>query len=173
MKRSQAFPSKYMSKEDVEQPIIATIRSTSVATFDGDNGEETKPVLHFDEQGTKPMLLNFGNWTTCEELFGEDSETWVGKKIEIYKDPNVMYGKKKVGGLRLRAPGYAIKPSRPAFESFSQAADFATKNGVGENEIKAAFKERGLNGFSPSRGDSEIVYALIDAAAISKEEEKF
>lgn len=103
MKRHEAFPSKYLSKEEVETPITATIASVKMETFSGDNGDESKPALYFLEN-IKPCLLNNANWMTCEDLYGPESDDWAGKKIEVYKDPNVMFGKKRVGGVRLRQP---------------------------------------------------------------------
>lgn len=105
MERAQAFPSKYISKEDVTTNptyTIMTVVIDELSTEDG--GKERKPVMHFNEPDAKPMILNNTNWMICEELFGRDSEDWTGKAVQLYSDPNVMYGKKKVGGVRVRSP---------------------------------------------------------------------
>jgi len=104
MKRSDAFPSKYFSKEDVTVPLMLTIESVTMETFDSDKGKRDKPILYFADEDSKPMVLNNGNWLTIEGLYGEESDNWTGRLIELYNDPNVMFGKKRVGGIRVRAP---------------------------------------------------------------------
>lgn len=34
--------------------------------------------------------------------WGKDVSAWVGRKVELYTDPDVMFGKEKVGGIRIR-----------------------------------------------------------------------
>jgi hypothetical protein len=34
--------------------------------------------------------------------WGKDVKVWVGRKVELYTDPDVMFGKEKVGGIRIR-----------------------------------------------------------------------
>lgn len=104
MKRSDAFPSKYLSKEDVPEPISVTVKSVALETLNGGNGDdekETKPVMTFAEQ-VKPMILNNANWSTIEAMYGDDSDGWIGKRVTVYVDPSVMFGKKRVGGLRVQ-----------------------------------------------------------------------
>src|SRR4051812_605670 len=102
MKVSQLFPSKYLKKEDVPSPVTLTIQKFAMETIKGDKGEETKPVIHF-MGGAKPMVVNTGNATLLDELYG-DTDNWAGKQITVYTDPNVMFGGKRIGGLRLRKP---------------------------------------------------------------------
>ena len=40
MKRSDAFPSKYVSKDDVDPAVIWTIASVAKVEMDGDDGEK-------------------------------------------------------------------------------------------------------------------------------------
>jgi len=32
-----------------------------------------------------------------------DSSKWIGRRVELYRDPDVMFGKSKEGGIRIRA----------------------------------------------------------------------
>ena len=97
MKRSQVFPSNYFGKADVEEgPVTGFIASVTMEPIKSDNGEESKPVLHFTAR-LRPMILNLCNWTTLETAYGEDSDAWTGKPVEMYYDPSVMFGKKSVG----------------------------------------------------------------------------
>lgn len=104
MKRSEALPSKYLSKEDLDKPILVTIANVHMDYVEGSERSEDKPVMTFKEK-IKPMILNHTNWSVLEEVVGsDDSDDWIGQKIVVYHDPSVMFGGKRVGGIRLRAP---------------------------------------------------------------------
>ena len=104
MRRSQAFPSKYLGKDDLDSPILAIIKDVDSAMIKGDIGDECKTVMYFKDPNVKAWIINATNWMTIEDEYGEDSDDWIGKTIELYKDPNVMYGTKRVGGVRVRLP---------------------------------------------------------------------
>ncbi len=103
MKMSLLFPSNFLKKEDIPYPTQATIRSVTQEEIKGDNGNELKATINF-VGNLKPMVLNKGNAVILEEAYGDDSDDWHGKTVEIYVDPNVMFGGKRVGGIRLRVP---------------------------------------------------------------------
>ena len=109
MKRSDAYPSKYVSKDDLTRPVSVTIQTVVIETLEGDDKKEDKPIMYFNEE-FKPFIVNSTNWNTIEEAYGLDSDEWVDHKIVLYHDPNVMFGKKKVGGVRVRIPGAKAKP---------------------------------------------------------------
>lgn len=91
--------SGYLKKEDFPSPALLTITSLEVI----DLGGEEKVVMSFHEVN-KPMILNKSNGETLCQLFGNDTDGIVGNTIVVYADPNIMFGGKRVGGLRLRAP---------------------------------------------------------------------
>ena len=110
MNLNQAFPSKFLSKEDVkDSPKICVIDTVTVEEIEGDNGKENKPTLFFSDN-TKPMILNRINWMTIAEFYGEDSDGWKGQSIEVYHDPSIMFGAKRTGGVRVRKPAAAVDP---------------------------------------------------------------
>lgn len=103
MNRNDAFPSKYLKKEDLTSgPIIATIARVEMGDVGTEDNKDTKPIMFFREEDIKPMVVNSGNWDTCAELFGDESDNWTRHQVEIFVDQNVKYAGKKVGGLRLR-----------------------------------------------------------------------
>lgn len=105
MKRSEAFPSKYLSKDDVDPAVVWTIaKVVKVEMDDEDGGKKNPPVMYFTEPESKPYIMNNTTWMTCEDLYGPDSDGWTGHQIECYKDPSVMFGGKRVGGVRVRKP---------------------------------------------------------------------
>lgn len=57
--------------------------------FEGDNGKPWKPC-----KGSGRVLVH---------AWGEDPKNYVGKFVELYRDPEAIYAGKKVGGIRVRA----------------------------------------------------------------------
>lgn len=65
--------------KDPQQPMVIN--------YDGDNGRPFKPCL------TMRKLLAFA--------YGDNSENLIGKSLELYCDPEVKFGKERVGGVRI------------------------------------------------------------------------
>ena len=98
--------------ESLKDKIIVTIKER------GDEEEvmntktmkkEKKGVLYFYED-VKPFICNVTNGKTLKEAFGEDADNWIGKKIELYYDPKVKFGRDTVGGVRVKAVLSSDKP---------------------------------------------------------------
>jgi hypothetical protein len=105
MKRSDAFPSQYMTTDDVKTAAKKlTIMRVEMREIDSGNKAESKPVAFFKEPGTKPLILNNTNWIAIEAAYGGESDNWTGKEIVAYFDPHVSYGGKQTGGIRVRMP---------------------------------------------------------------------
>jgi hypothetical protein len=111
MKRGTAFPSKYISKADVETgPMRGTIEVVQPEEVGQDQDKETKPVLYL-KGFPKGFIVNGTVWDQITEIATEkgipepdDSDNWVGLMIELYHDPSVRFGTKKIGGVRVRKP---------------------------------------------------------------------
>jgi hypothetical protein len=100
VKRNDAFPGKFMVKEDFETPRVLTVKGVR---FEDVQNEE-QPVCYFDDE-TKGLVLNKTNWEILEHISGEpDSDNWKGTVVEAWVDPTVSYGGKRTGGTRLREP---------------------------------------------------------------------
>lgn len=115
MKRSEAFESKYLGKEDVGTPLVATIERVQFEEIHNDEGgKDRKPVARFGGD-TKGLILNLTNWGVLEDAYGEDSDDWIGKPVEVYFDGTVMFKGKRTGGVRVRIPvggnGHAAAPA--------------------------------------------------------------
>ena len=104
MKMSKMFPSNYLSKEDLEKPEIFTIDMVDMEKVTNEDGEKEAPVVYFTDDNSKPFILNKTNAVTLAEKFGEDSDDWSGRIIELFKDPDIMFRGKKIGGIRIRVP---------------------------------------------------------------------
>ena len=96
---------RYLKKGDIPSPIntsILWIKEEEV-TAPG-KGTETRLVLYFDGQ-KKGLVLNTANAEALAEITGtDDYEKWADTRVQLYVDPDVTYGGKKIGGIRIRKP---------------------------------------------------------------------
>lgn len=111
-KVSDMIQSKFLRKEDFDEDRILTIKSLKLEDMPGDSGDQ-KWVLYFREE-PKGMALNVTTIRVLEQAYGDDTDHWVGNKVKVFVDPNVSFGGKIVGGLRLRTPKAGPKPPAPA-----------------------------------------------------------
>ena len=107
MKTSDLFPSKYWRADDLPEGGKVTLTIDSVGIEEMELSGDDKPVLFF--QGEKPMVLNRTNCTTLEEAFGDDTDAWEGKRVEMRREKTTFAGK-RVPCLRL----YPIRDGKPA-----------------------------------------------------------
>ena len=173
----QAFQSNYIAKGDL--PILATISQVDFEMVGGeDEPKERKVVVHSLQFPLRPdgerkgLIINKTNWINIEEAFGQDTDSWINKQIEVYVDPSIMYGGKRIGGVRVRIPAGAVAPTpaAPAFIlQWPDAQAQAAAVGVSKDELIAAIKATGHNGYNPLR-DTPTVQALIAAKAQPQEE---
>lgn len=105
---NEMIESKFLKKEDVDNDgrgalvTIANVAQHNVAMQGA--GEEYKWCLEFEEV-EKPMVLNTTNMRIIEKITNSDNtDGWIGQKIVLYMDPNISFGGKIVGGIRVRAP---------------------------------------------------------------------
>ncbi len=89
-----------MTNED----LIVTIASVAEEKVIGPGGkEDVKPVMRFKEKNIKPLILNKVNQKQiAANLKTPYIENWVGKRIQLYGDPNVKFGREVTGGVRVR-----------------------------------------------------------------------
>ena len=104
MRRSEAFPSNFLGKDDLDPTVILTIASVGREEMKNDDATEMKTVVLWQEQGAKKWIINMGNFMTLEDAYGEDTDDWTGKPVELFVDHTVMFGNKRVGGVRVRIP---------------------------------------------------------------------
>ena len=154
----KAFQSNYINKDDC--PLTAAIDSVGFATISGDDDtKERKVVIHSSsfpqlaDGNHKSFILNKSNWINIEEAYGPDTDTWIGQRIELYVDPSIMYGGKRVGGVRVRIPSGVTIPSPNLPQvgnvwSWQQACEAAVAAGISIDQLKAELTSMGLTGYS-------------------------
>src|SRR3990167_2786224 len=108
--------SKFLKKEDVggERGVLVTISGCQQANVAMPGADpEMKWTLSFQELD-KPLVMNSTNLHACAlGLSSDNTDDWMGKKVVLYADPNVSFGGKLVGGIRLRAPRTQAAPVVP------------------------------------------------------------
>ena len=111
MNISELKDSKFLRKEDCGRGILVTIDGVSQENIAKEGApEELKWVMYFRELD-KPLVLNSTNGQILAKITGsEESDDWNGTEVVLFHDPNVSFGGKLVGGIRVRAPR---KPGRP------------------------------------------------------------
>jgi hypothetical protein len=113
-KTSEMKERKFLGQSDVGKAVLWTVHGVEkVNTAKEDAEPVMKWAMNFGESD-KPMVLNSTNIQLCEKIFSsDDTDHWVGKKLVVYVDPNVSYGGKITGGLRVRAPKNGAAPAPP------------------------------------------------------------
>ena len=105
MKASHFTAGQYLRAMDLGGRA-AQAQISNVTAEDFDEGQ--KLVLHFagKEQG---MVLNKTNTSVVMDLYGDETDDWVGKVVEVFPT-KVDFGGKLVDALRLRQP---VAPAVP------------------------------------------------------------
>ena len=99
--KANSFLGSYLRQEDVDGDTLATISGAKEELVGAD---KERCLVVFFEELDKGLVFNATNINTCTALFGTDeTDEWIGKRVTIYVDPNVMFGGKKVGGLRIKS----------------------------------------------------------------------
>src|ERR1700687_5842694 len=98
--------SNYLQKTDVDPPKLVTVKGDLTQQNIAKDGqpEDLKWCLHFEEFD-KPLIVNSTNGQLIAMALGsEESSDWDGKQVVLYNDPNISFGGKLTGGIRVRAP---------------------------------------------------------------------
>src|SRR5687767_4047837 len=91
---SEVFPTKYVAAADLKgKTVPLTITHvTAEEMLTHDNKKVLKPVVWF-ERASKGLVLNRTNAVTIATLYGDDTDTWSGKRIAIYPTQVRAFGK--------------------------------------------------------------------------------
>jgi hypothetical protein len=104
MKRTDAFPGNYLKAQHCIDggDMLLTITGVTMEAIGDDKRE--KPVVSFkeDERG---LVLNATNWDTIADAYGDDSDDWTGKTVQLYAT-KTSFGSKRVDCIRVRVPEF-------------------------------------------------------------------
>jgi len=171
MKMKEMYPSKWLAQDDIPHPTAAVIRSVVQEEVKSEHGKEMENIVYFS--GTiKPLILNKTNASILCDAFGDDSSDWHGRTVELYVDPNVSFGGKRTGGLRLRIPTRTV-PSQngsAAVWNFAQAQGECTKAGISKDSLIAELKQSGFDKWVPATCTPIIQQLIANMQAAPVEE---
>ena len=92
----KSFPSRFTQASDFDDgPITVTIKSTADEDFGTKDNPQTKPVVLFEDDGVKPVVLNLTRAEMISEIAGsEDMDNWPGTRVQLSKGTTRFQGKK-------------------------------------------------------------------------------
>ena len=108
---SQLKQSRFLTRADVGRGMLLTIKDIRQENVAKEGApEELRWVMEFNDY-EKPMVLNATNGQAIAAICrNEETDNWIGHQIVCYDDPNVSFGGKLVGGIRVRAPRNVATP---------------------------------------------------------------
>jgi hypothetical protein len=116
MKISDAFPSKYIKADDIgHHRLNVTVR---IVTIEDIADKEFKPVMYFMGKD-KGMVINKTNAGICAAVWGDETDHWQGKALELFAQP-VMFQGRQVMGLAV-SPVMTAPPAQRTNDEITQA----------------------------------------------------
>jgi hypothetical protein len=112
-----AYGSKSLSVPDIGTRKVRTkIIKVRKAKVRGNDGTERTRFVLFFESLDKGLVLNAVNKDRLVAALGRVPAKWENASVGIYVDPDVVFGGKKTGGIRLRVlEAFQAKPApKPA-----------------------------------------------------------
>lgn len=99
MRISEEFSGSFLKASDLPQPKVFTISGCEKAKLpEGD----TKPALRFSGC-SQQLVLNKTNAVCLAEWFGDSTEQWTGRQVELYAT-QTHFGGRMVPCIRVRLP---------------------------------------------------------------------
>src|SRR5262245_8989791 len=100
----QAFPSKFLSAAEIENPYEATIKDVDFDDVGTDDKTERKLVATFEEDYAKAIVLNVTRCEAVAELAKTPDYTdWGGTRVKVSQG-TTRYAGKKVPCIVISAP---------------------------------------------------------------------
>ncbi|MBI4585500.1 MAG: hypothetical protein HY717_15915 [Planctomycetes bacterium] len=96
------FVSSYLRSENVVGDLLVTVNEVREAVLQSNGKSESKLVMVTPELAL-PIVLNKAMLRQLIDIFGSnEAESWKGKRVILYKDPEVYFQGRRVGGLRFK-----------------------------------------------------------------------
>ena len=115
MKLSEAYPSSFLKADDLQgRDVIATISSVELESIGQGADKEQKLVIGFKGK-EKKLVCNKTNAGTIGQLYGDETDDWIGKQV-ILTARDVEYQGKTTLAIRvsLKKPATAAAAAKPA-----------------------------------------------------------
>ena len=104
--------SEYFGGQDLpnlDAKMTVTIKAYEIEVIRTQKGEVKKGVLYFEED-IKPWIVSKDKLSPIRKEYGVDVDKWIGKKITLYFDPSIKFGREVTGGVRAEIPRKAPLP---------------------------------------------------------------
>lgn len=103
------FFGSFLKTEDIKKEMKVTIKDVKPESVGREGDSKDKLVVYFEEL-EKGLALNKVNAEALAEATNSrEIEEWFGIKVVLYVDRNVMFGGKRVGGIRIRVPSQGVQ----------------------------------------------------------------
>lgn len=102
---TELIPSRFLKAADIGNGRTMTVRDLIVEKV----GDSDKPCMQFKEC-SKGLVLNKTNIELLSNAFGNETDSWIGKRIGL-KVEKVDFQGRKVNGIRIYGPQPSELPS--------------------------------------------------------------
>lgn len=117
MKMKEMFPGgggMWKAADLDGEAITLTIESIEMAKLGKEDDADVKPLMHFQGE-PKGLVLNKTNAKLIAHAYGEDTDEWIGKPLELF--PTIVeFQGRDVAAIRVRVP--RLKPGQQAETPF-------------------------------------------------------
>lgn len=101
----------YLKKEDLSDPVDTELVWVKEETVTAPGKDTTTRLVDYFEGLSKGLVLNTANCETLAEITGtNDPNGWKDVAVQLIVDPDVTYGGRKTGGIRIRKPAPVSVP---------------------------------------------------------------
>ena len=136
MNINSVFPSKYLKAADLQgRDVMVTIERVTLEDLAG-NGDDkdVKPVVYFKGK-TSGLGLNKTNANTIADLYGPETDNWIGRAITLFPTHTDFNGRQvECIRVRVQAPNGAM-PVQPAPAPAPVAAPPQQHQPISEDDI--------------------------------------
>jgi hypothetical protein len=144
MNALEVFPSKFLKASDIgtAQPVVE-IMAVVIETLGQGEDQETKPVCYFKAK-EKGLVCNKTNFNTLIDLFGPETDDWIGKKIKIMSMEVAFRGKMtmslRISPMNMNTQAAAsVKSAKSQQPSAATAGTPTPENDPEHDDAGAAF----------------------------------
>ena len=118
VKLNDAFPSEYLKADDLRgQTVEVTIANAAI----GKIGDDSRLIITFQGKDKK-LVANKTNANKIGDVYGDDTDFWIGKPVELYPSETDYQGK-TVPCIRVRIPQSAQTAAAIASEAQAPLED--------------------------------------------------
>jgi len=91
--------------------LVTGPRTITITEVHVKKGHERPLIIRFEGDEGKPWKPCKTTGRTLANLWGGDFAKWAGRSVTLFRDPDVIYGGAKVGGIRVQAASHIGGPT--------------------------------------------------------------